>query len=439
MNTIETIYNVFRHSSGVCTDTRNIRQGQFFVALRGDRFDGNDYALEALQLGAGAALVDNKLLAKEPNCWYVPNTLSALQKLAHYHRSKFHIPVFAITGSNGKTTTKELINAVLQPVLETIATRGNLNNHIGVPLTLLSISEHTEVAIIEMGANHPGEIGWLCQIAAPNMGLVTNVGLAHLEGFGTLEQTWDTKMGLYRYLESVKGVVFINEQEKSLEPLKDVFFSLPVRFSQKHLVKPAVEVNFRASGTSTEVQIISSEGIEYQSQVALYGAHNSQNILAAIIVGLHLKVPIINILQGLESYRSNQNRSQIVHQNSNTYYLDAYNANPTSMKVAIDFFKDLEVPNKVFILGDMKELGDHTLTAHIDILRAIEEMDGIEKILLVGTYFQEAANTAGSTSSISLFNNVDEVRSYLKTNPFSDRHLLLKGSRSIGLEKILLD
>jgi UDP-N-acetylmuramoyl-tripeptide--D-alanyl-D-alanine ligase len=307
-----------------------------------------------------------------------------------------------------------------------------------VPLTLLSISENTEVAIIEMGANHPGEIGWLCQIAAPSMGLVTNVGLAHLEGFGTLEQIWDTKMGLYRYLEAVKGEVFINEEEKSLKPLKDVFFSNPIRFNQEKLIKPAKAVNFGADATSIGLQIIDLQGIQHKCHVALYGAHNHQNILTAITVGLHLGVPITNIMQGLEAYRSNQNRSQIVHQNSNTYYLDAYNANPTSMKLALDFFDTLKVSKKVIILGDMNELGESAFDAHIDIIKVLEKMEEIAEILLVGPHFEKAVKAANPLCRITHCKNVMEAQTFLKTKSFKNGHVLLKGSRSIGLEKILL-
>ncbi|NND32748.1 MAG: UDP-N-acetylmuramoyl-tripeptide--D-alanyl-D-alanine ligase [Saprospiraceae bacterium] len=438
MLTIESIYELFSRSSGVSTDTRKIEKNQLFVALRGDHFDGNDYAVTALKNGAGAALVDRYSLADEPGCYYVPNTLSALQKLAHHHRKHFSLPLIGITGTNGKTTTKELIRCVLSQKYHTLATAGNLNNHIGVPLTLLEITAGTEVAIIEMGANHPGEIGWLCNIAAPALGVVTNVGRAHLEGFRTLSNIWDTKMALYRYLDGRHLPVLINQSEPSLHPLEKVKFFNAVRFDPQHLPKAGKSVSFEIRSEDIVVNIITQNEEQHTGNVGLYGEHNVHNILTAISIAFYLEVPVKMIIAGLKNYLSNQNRSQIITRGSNTFYLDAYNANPTSMKMALKFFRNLEVSNKMLILGDMKELGEDSVTAHREILEEISQFGRIKAIILVGPHFSRALSEIGKLKQqIISLENVNQVRTYLNRQKLQDTHVLLKASRSIGLENIL--
>ena len=435
---IETIYELFKRSSGICTDTRKIEKNQLFIALRGDHFDGNDYALNAIEGGAKAAIVDRRPLAMKPHCFYVPNTLSTLQKLAFHHRNQFNIPVLAITGTNGKTTTKELIRSVLSQEYQTIATVGNLNNHIGVPLTLLRMTSETEVAVIEMGANHQGEIAWLCNIANPTTGLVTNVGNAHLEGFGTRSNIWDTKMALYRFLERRDLVSFINEEEPSLHSLKEVAFANAVRFDSMNLPGDVESATFNIRDRSIFVSMQRNLGEFHSVEVDLYGDHNRQNILCAIGIGLQFGISMENILKGLEGYRSNQNRSQVIMKGSNTYYLDAYNANPTSMKMALKFFRNLEVGNKMLILGDMKELGDQALGAHEEVLTQVEEFEDLRKVILVGPIFSAAFGTNNALrQSYKLFENVSQAGEFLKTLELTNTHLLLKGSRGVGLEALL--
>jgi len=436
MYTIEQLYPIFRNATGICTDTRSDLSKKLFVALRGDRFDGNDYALQALAGGACAALVDRKDLASHDGCIYVDNTLSALQRLAHYHRNQFDIPVFAITGTNGKTTTKELITAVLSQKFDVCATSGNLNNHIGVPLTLLRITDETECAVVEMGANHAGEIGWLCQIAAPNMGLVTNVFPAHLEGFGSLEVIWKTKMDLYRYLDSRKGLIFINNEEESLGALREIPFTNSLRFQEQNLPSPIKSIQFIEEGDQIRVEILDDEGGMNVCLVSLFGLHNVPNILAAVAVGAQLGLSISEITRGLTAFASKLNRSQVVRRGGWTYYMDAYNANPTSMMLAISFFEKLRAPTKMLLLGDMKELGDETERAHLEILSHVQKIS-VEKILLVGSAFMAAGSLIEPSSKLIFFTDVQRAKEWLEKQTLMNVHLLVKGSRSLKLESIL--
>ncbi|MBK8506947.1 MAG: UDP-N-acetylmuramoyl-tripeptide--D-alanyl-D-alanine ligase [Saprospiraceae bacterium] len=436
MYCIEDLYKLFSNSLGVSTDTRQNQQGKLFIGLRGDRFDGNGIALEAIRGGATAAIVDREDLQNSDGCYYVKNSLTALQRIAHHHRMRFKIPVLGITGTNGKTTTKELIASVLSQKYQICSTQGNLNNHIGVPLTLLRIDDRTEVAIIEMGANHPGEIGWLCQIAAPTMGIVTNVGQAHLEGFGDLASIWNTKMDLYRYLEAREGMIFINETESSLDSLIDISFKHPVRFDETHISGQVVSVSFIDESNSIKMILRGRNGQDFSTEAKIYGKHNHHNLLAAIVIGSQLHVAPELICQGITKYEAKLNRSQIVVKASNTFYLDAYNANPTSMRKALEFFDSIKASRKVAILGDMLELGKDSQHLHREILALVNTLD-VGEVILVGDEFAKCQDQRPLPSSWKWFKTAGDLAIYLNTNPYQQTHFLVKGSRSIKLESIL--
>lgn len=434
---VSDLYAVFSRSQGVSTDSRQSQEGKLFFALRGDRFDGNDYALQAIEKGAAGAVVDRPDLQGHDRCLYVKNTLTTLQRLAHHHRIERNIPVIAITGTNGKTTTKELISSVLSQKYQICATRGNFNNHIGVPLTLLEIRDTTQIAIVEMGANHPGEIGWLCQIAGPTMGLVTNVGEAHLEGFGTAGRIWETKMDLYRYLDARNASVFINEEEPSLDPLKAISFGRPVRFDRNNLPGDLSSISFEDLETSIRVTIQNGKGNRESCMTGLYGRHNHHNILSAVAVGAFLQVPLEGILRGLSVYQSTLNRSQVVVIDTNTFYLDAYNANPTSMKMALNFFGGLKGPGKIVILGDMMELGSESDMLHREILQLALSLGSFDRIFLVGNQFAKTLGHQYDPDKVRLFRDAAAVSAYLKSDPLTHTRFLVKGSRAMHLETIL--
>ncbi|MCB0667719.1 MAG: UDP-N-acetylmuramoyl-tripeptide--D-alanyl-D-alanine ligase [Saprospiraceae bacterium] len=434
MHTIEKLYQLFSHSRGVSTDTREDLADKIFFALRGERFDGNQYARDALNAGARAAVVDHTDLKQVQGCLYFKNSLTTLQRLANFHRNQFDIPVVGITGTNGKTTTKELIVSVLSEKYKVCSTRGNLNNHIGVPLTLLQMSSSDEVAVIEMGANHPGEIGWLCQIAAPNLGLVTNVGKAHLQGFGGIENIWRTKMDLYRYLDSHSGSLMINRNEPSLEPLKDISFTNAFRFDRTHLIQPYRSVDFSTSNQTIEVELHTVLGT-YSCSVALYGEHNINNILCALAIGAKLGMEPEEICRGLQNYRSKLNRSEVVVKDSNTYFLDAYNANPTSMRLALEFFEKVIADNKVLILGDMFELGEDALSFHQEVVDQVLGMS-LSGVLLVGEQFGNCRIDQPGLF-VRKFENTKAVIEYLSGTAYQNTHFLIKGSRSMKLETLV--
>lgn len=433
MHTTDQLYEMFTASNGLTTDSRSVPEGSIFLALRGDRFDGNEYALKALAAGARAAIVDREALAGQNGCYYVPNALTTLQKIAHHHRKQMSIPVIGITGTNGKTTTKELIHSVVSQEYNAVATIGNLNNHIGVPLTLLRFKKDTEVAIVEMGANHGGEIAWLANICAPSIGIVTNVGEAHLEGFGTAGQIWDTKMGLYRYIDAHDGMCLINMDELSLGPLMDQEFRKSCYFGSTQLPNGQ---SLKFIDEKGRIKIRLQGGCDIFTH--LYGDHNRHNILTAICVGMLLNVPMQKIKTGLESYVPSINRSQLVVEGSNTYYMDAYNANPTSMQVALKFFDGVNAVSKVMILGDMLELGRESKKYHREVLEQIAGMQTIDEIMLVGNCFAALSDVIQEFGIQPLFfDDVGDLRDYLKIKPISNASILVKGSRSIGLEKVL--
>jgi UDP-N-acetylmuramoyl-tripeptide--D-alanyl-D-alanine ligase len=426
---INELYNIFLScNSKVCTDTRNIISGSLFIALKGDNFNGNKFALEALKNGCSYAIIDegnynNKKIIK------VDNSLKTLQQLAKFHRLKFDIPVVSITGTNGKTTTKELVSVVLQKKYKITYTLGNLNNHIGVPLTLLEISKETEIAIIEMGANHPGEIKELCEISCPDYGLITNVGVAHLEGFGSFEGVVNTKTEMYRFIKERKGVLFVNINNDIL--FNNIQGVLKITYGaskesniigKEPVSNPFLELDWKVNNNPEWIHL----------KTNLVGSYNFENVLAAICIGNYFKLDSDDINESINGYSPSNNRSQILKANKNTLLIDAYNANPTSMAIALDNFIQMKGDRKVMIIGDMLELGNNSIKEHKIIIDKVKE-SGISNIYFVGKSFHSLSVQYG----LCAFLNVDEMKKYLKENPISENLILIKGSHGIHLEKLV--
>ncbi|WP_347174832.1 UDP-N-acetylmuramoyl-tripeptide--D-alanyl-D-alanine ligase [Polaribacter uvawellassae] len=413
---IETLYNIYSQHYLVDTDSRKIRKNTIYFALKGENFNGNIFAEQAISKGAIFSIVDEEKYAVKENIILVDNVLETLQQLSNYHRKKLGTPIIGLTGSNGKTTTKELINAVLETQFKTTATIGNLNNHIGVPLTLLSMTPKTEIGIVEMGANHHKEIEFLCSISNPDFGYITNFGKAHLEGFGSLEGVVEAKSELYEYLKNNHKTAFINTndviQVDKTKNLNTIPLSNSIQFIDAN---PFVKIQFKN-------QII---------QTNLIGSYNFSNISAAITIGHYFKITIEHIKKALENYESTNNRSQIIKtKNKNTIILDAYNANPTSMKLALENFKAIESDNKIAILGDMFELGKESNKEHQYINEYCTEL-GLENVILVGELFNK------TTTHFTKFQSFELLQKYLEHETIENHHILIKGSRGMALEKSL--
>ncbi len=417
---IEELYSIFLQHPQVTTDSRDCPEGSVFFALKGESFDGNAYARTALDKGCSYAVVDERQYADASDRRFilVDNALQALQKLANYHRLQFDIPVIAITGTNGKTTTKELVAAVLSRKYNVLYTQGNFNNHIGVPKTLLSLGRQHEIAVIEMGANHPGEIKTLAEIAEPNYGLITNVGKAHLLGFGSFEGVIRTKGELYDYLREHHGKAFINENNPYLMGMSDGL-DLIKYGDNGYFLGCDPYLYFSYCGNTVCTQLI--------------GAYNMDNVLAAACVGDYFGLSTGDICSSISAYEPSNNRSQLVRGINNTLIVDAYNANPTSMKAAIDNFHLMRAKHKMLILGDMKELGGASLEEHTKILNLI----GLYKfrtIWFVGEEFHRAACAQGTDSpDYKFFANVEEVKKAIPTAQIRERTILIKGSNSMKL------
>ena len=421
---IETLHQLFLESKGVATDTRAIKTNQLFFALRGDNFNGNLFAEKALSKGAGFAIIDEEL--NKPNDRYilVENVLETLQKLSTFHREFLNIPILAITGSNGKTTSKELIHAVLKKKFETVATVGNLNNHIGVPLSLLSMNSKTEFGIVEMGANHLKEIEKLCEIARPNFGYITNFGKAHLEGFGSIEGVILGKSELYKYLKSNNGKLFLNIDD----PIQQKQTTYNNIFTFGESVDSDVVINYDSTNTLAEVQY---KQIKIKSQ--LTGAYNAINIAASICVGLYFKISLESIQKAIIGYLPKNNRSQIVKLGSNTLLMDAYNANPTSMKAALESFKANPAENKIVILGDMFELGISSEEEHQNIVNYLESINVLHAYLVGDNFYK----TTSSSHKITNLKSFSDLQFSLETTEFNNSYILIKGSRGMALERVL--
>lgn len=423
--TIAALYSIYLLHRNISTDTRQIKQGDLFFALKGDSFNGNTFAKKAIEHGAAYAIIDEPECYESTNCILVENVLQTLQDLASYHRSFLTIPIIGITGSNGKTTTKELLHAVLAKKFVTSATVGNLNNHIGVPLTLLAIDQSIEMAIVEMGANHQKEIEFLCSIAKPTHGLITNIGKAHLEGFGGFEGVIKTKTELYTSLNKANGVIFYNEDNPILKSYPK---TCHVRTYSLHQDSSCKGNNIKAD-PFVELDIASdSESSHVCSQ--LIGAYNAENIVAVCCVGIFFNVPLSECANAVKTYLPKNNRSQFVKTSNNSVIVDAYNANPTSMSAAIENFKAMKVDNQMLILGDMLELGVESKTEHQHIVELIKS-SGFHHVVLVGPIFLKEKH------DFVAFETTQEALDYLQHHPVIGKTILLKGSRGIGLEKLL--
>jgi UDP-N-acetylmuramoyl-tripeptide--D-alanyl-D-alanine ligase len=430
---ISLLYKIFEQHSVVCTDTRDIKKEAIFFALKGTNFNGNAFAEQAIKAGCAYAVVDEEQYVKGKNFLFVPNVLEALQALANYHRRMLNTPVIAITGSNGKTTTKELIYLALSKKYNTISTKGNLNNHIGVPLTLLTLTNVHEMAVVEMGANHVGEIAELCAIAEPDYGIITNIGRAHLEGFGGPEGVKKAKGELYEYIKKKKGLLFVNADDETLVKLaagnRILSYGTTNQVDvQGTLVKADPFVKMRWKRKESLTPLID----RHLEDTHLAGRYNFENLLAAATIASHFGVDEQKINEALESYTPSNSRSQLIDKGTNKILLDAYNANPTSMKAAIDNFGDMKWPNKILVLGDMLELGADTAKEHQAIIDLIKEKD-VAQVFLVGKYFKEVKNTIGA----QLFNTAETLCEYFKKNSVTNSSFLIKGSRGVKLEKVV--
>jgi UDP-N-acetylmuramoyl-tripeptide--D-alanyl-D-alanine ligase len=425
---LDILYQLYLTSTGISTDTRKISPGNLFFALKGPSFNANDFAAKALEMGASAVVIDEVAYLVEEDKRYVlcEDVLSTLQKLANYHRRQLNIPVIGLTGSNGKTTSKELLNAVLSKKFKTVATVGNLNNHIGVPLTLLSIDKDAEIAIVEMGANKPGDIKELCDIAEPTHGFITNIGRAHLEGMGGPEGVLRTKTELFQYLRESKGTVFINSQDPILANLAKRF-ETPILYPAKG---DFCEVNFIEANPFVKFAL---EGGGERS-TSLIGAYNFGNIANALTIGKYFGVPMEEAAQAVSDYKPANMRSQLVEKRSNLIILDAYNANPSSMEVAIRTFGQMTgKKNKMLILGDMFELGDHAETEHRRLGEIVSEYQ-IDKVCFTGKLIVAALEKAPKAL---YFPDPFSLRNWLEDSKLEDYLILIKGSRGMKLEGLV--
>ena len=423
----EQLFNLFKESTGISTDSRKVEKGQVFFALWGDNFNGNKFASDALSRGALCAVIDDPFFEIE-NTILVEDCLFELQALAAHYRKLLNIPVLAITGTNGKTTTKELIATILSKKLKVHFTKGNLNNQIGVPLTILSTPSDTEMLVVEMGASHIGEIRTLCLIAKPDYGIITNIGNAHIEGFGSVEGVIKAKTELYEHLRKINGIAFYNDKDPVLADKIFRMINKAVPFSDPTgidlLIEPlASDLNLKLS--------LSYLHKTYNISTNLFGSYNLENVRAAIGIGLFLGVEIEDIVDTIEKYKPANNRSEIKVTKSNTLICDSYNANPTSMRSALDSFSALKAESKAVILGDMLELGDKSEEEHLKVLKMIQSISA-DKVLLVGPVFRKVASASG----FSVFSTVNDLFEYLRDEPLHSKTILIKGSRGMRLEKI---
>lgn len=425
MTTINKLHSLFINCSSVSTDTRKIEPNCIFFALRGDNFDANTFTKEALEKGAKYVVIDNSDYFIDERTLLVENTLVALQELAKFHREYLGLPIIALTGSNGKTTTKELIHVVLSKKYKTLATIGNLNNHIGVPLTLLRFNKETEIGIVEMGANHQKEIEFLCEIAQPDYGYITNFGKAHLEGFGGVEGVIKGKSEMYDYLKNNNKLIFVNLddpiQNEKTETVKR--FSFALNTSKPDVKITAVEANPMVKITYNNLLINSH----------LIGIYNANNINAAITIGNYFKVSDEQIKEAIENYIPENNRSQLIQKGRNEIILDAYNANPSSMTAAITNFIQLEKENKIAILGDMFELGNESLSEHKKIVELLENQKSIKTYFIGKDFYSNQINS----NHLHFFEDFNTFSKFIEVNKPTNSLLIIKGSRGMALERIL--
>jgi UDP-N-acetylmuramoyl-tripeptide--D-alanyl-D-alanine ligase len=423
----EQIYELFKNSSGVTTDSRAVANGEIFFALWGDNFNGNKFASEALEKGASWAIIDDPLFETEKTI-LVEDCLFELQALAAHHRKEMNVPVLAITGSNGKTTTKELLTAILAKKIKVHSTKANLNNHIGVPLTILSAPPDTEMMIIEMGASHIGEIRTLCLIAKPDYGIITNFGSAHIEGFGSNDGVIKAKTELYEHLRKVNGIALYNDKNPLLTEKIFKIINRAVPFSDPTGIELLVEQ------VQSDLNLILKATYFHHTYIIrtnLFGDYNLENVKAAIAAGLFFGIEIEDIVDAVQNYQPANNRSQVKITKSNTIICDSYNANPTSMHLAIESFARIKSDRKLVILGDMLELGEKSEEEHLKLINELKSHK-IEKAVLVGKTFQKVSSKSG----FNTFSDVKKLIDFLNSEPVSGNTILIKGSRGMGMEKI---
>ena len=426
---ISELYTLFLASRGVNTDTRTLEPGQVFVALKGETFDGNAYAVKALESGASYAVVNDYAEGDDPRLIRFPDTLQALKELAAFHRQQLDMPVVGLTGTNGKTTTKELIRAVLSTHFAVAATKGNLNNDIGVPLTVLGIGPEADIAIVEMGASHPDDISALTWVSQPSYGLITNVGKAHLLGFGSFEGVKKAKGQLYDWLSEHDGQAFVNVDDENLYAMA--------------ISRPLSIIPYGVSGEDAEILPTSADNPFLRMSIAgetletkLVGAYNAANVMAALAVGRQFGIPLQDGLAAIAAYTPSNNRSQMTRTERNVVIEDAYNANPSSMAAALDNFARLQADCKVALLGDMRELGEDSVKEHVRILKKLDEC-GLTHACLVGDEFRKALEEAGTPDYVKWFATSDDLAAALAERPLSGATVLVKGSNSIRMRKVL--
>src|SRR5450759_1917245 len=423
----EQLYSLLKESTGVSTDSRTVGKGQIFFALWGDNYNGNKFASEALARGALCAIIDDPLFETE-NTILVDDCLFELQALAAHFRKDMKVPVLAITGTNGKTTTKELLAAILSKKFKVHFTKGNLNNHIGVPLTILSAPSDTEMLIIEMGASHIGEIRTLCLIAKPDYGIITNIGTAHIESFGSADGVIKSKTELYEFLRKVNGIALYNDKNPLLA---EKIFKI-VNRAIPYTDPDGIELLVKAAPSDLKLTLTATyQHHTYNICTNLFGNYNMENVKAAIATGLFLGVEMETIANAVANYAPANNRSQIKTTAQNTLICDSYNANPTSMHLALDSFSAIHADHKLVILGDMLELGEKSEEEHLNLLYSLSSHQ-IENAMLVGPVFQKVCLKCGFKS----FHDVNKLMEFLRKEPLKDNLILVKGSRGIGLEKI---
>ena len=423
---IDDIYSLFSRSSGISTDTRTIKSKNLFFCLKGKNFNGNLFIDQAISLGASFVIYDEeKLNHKSKRAFKVKNAVETLQALAKHHRSKFNIPVIGLTGSNGKTTSKELINSVLSQKFNVTYTANNFNNHIGVPLTILKINTKTDIAIIEMGANQLGEIDLLCNIADPTIGYITNFGKAHLEGFGGLKGVIKGKSELYEYIRESKGVILVNNDDRIQREKSKGINTFSFGKSKKS--------NCLIYNTTSNKGLCEARLNDKKILTNLHGEYNFENINASIAVGIHFGLSFEQIENGIKYYVPKNNRSEMLKTKSNLLFIDSYNANPTSMKVSIQSFMKFKEVEKILILGDMHEIGKTSLNEHERILNSVKNNKDL-KIFLVGKIFNQLKF---DSDRIHFFKEIDELIEYFKKNLVKGHTIFLKGSRKINLEKLI--
>ena len=423
---IEELYKIYKKYPSVQTDTRKLKKGDLFFALKGDNFNGNAFAKQAIEAGASYAIIDDKQYAIPGKTLLTENVLLTLQRLAKHHREQFTIPFIAITGSNGKTTTKELVHTVLSKKYKTYTTEGNLNNHIGVPLTILKVKDDAEMAVVEMGANHLGEIASYCEYALPTHGLITNCGKAHLEGFGSVEAIRKGKGELFDYLKSFNaGFAFVMWDYEYLQKMSKGISGV-IKYGTKN-----AHVLGKILNAEPFLEVEITQGMDNGLiRTMLVGDYNFPNVLAAVTIGKYFKVDENDIREAIESYQPSNSRSQLIQQGTNTIILDAYNANPSSMRLAIENFARNNASDKVLLLGAMAELGKDSLDEHREVIELIDQYPW-KKVVLVGGDFQKIPH------SFISFNDSGEALEWFKGQHFENTHFLVKGSRSMQMEKLL--